>query len=98
MCFEFAHTCDQALISKVKAIGKEQFFMVCLWSLNYLYTQDKAVIEKLKEMFFPENIVLHIIPEQETRDILLVPETISFQQLHGNNQLFTQFMNMAKPA
>ncbi len=49
-------------------------------------------------MFFPENIVLHIIPEQDTRDILLVPETISFQQLHGNNQLFTQFMNMAKPA
>lgn len=98
MNYEFAHPCDDAFINKMDQVGKLDYFLVCIGHLNYLHTRNKQTIEEMRSWLSGEKIVLHALPEDEMTDILLFPETIPFQKLHGNVSLHGEFLQRNRSA
>ncbi|MEP6749312.1 MAG: hypothetical protein ABJB86_16375 [Bacteroidota bacterium] len=98
MCYEFAHPCDDRIIKKIGVIGALRYFMVCIGSLNYFYSDNAEVVEKVRVLLFVEHVALHVLKENEFYETLLVPETIAFQKFHGSKELYLQFVERNKAA
>ncbi len=98
MNYEFAYPCDDPITTKINIIGGQNYFLVCIGNLNYLHSEKKPVIDKIRGLLFLENVVLHSIPDDEMIDILLFPETAPFQLVHGNKALLKTFLERGKAA
>jgi hypothetical protein len=96
MCYEFAHSCNDLFLNKIAASGGEKYFLICIGNLNYLFSDDQDTIENIRGVLFLENVVPHIITEEDLNDVLLVGETITFQKFHGNKTLYKSFLSRTK--
>jgi len=92
MYYEFVRPCDDPILKRIELLGGSRYFLVCIGHLNYLYSEEKFVIDSIRNMLSTERVALHSLSELEMLDLLLYPETRPFHLIHGNKKLYNDFM------
>jgi hypothetical protein len=97
MCYEFVHACKSPLIDELtKLIGADNYFLICIGNINYLYSNDAGSVAIVKGYMMMEHIVLHKIPEDEMFSVINHAGTKEFQTFHGSRALFNTFREMSE--
>ena len=93
MCYEFVHACKSPLIDELaKLIGADNYFLICIGNLNYLYSGNVGSIAIVKGYMMMERIILHKLPEDEMFSVITHAGTKAFQTFHGSQALFNTFL------
>ena len=93
MCYEFAHPCDDELLRTIAIIGGSKYFLLCIGSLNYLFSNDRDAIDKIRGMLFVEKVLLRVMSKEEMVRIFTVADNLKLEKFHGNKDLYDIFIS-----